>query len=99
MLDLVGNTRELRKKFLCLGISHSNIVSGDSRNTESLFEDYLLNKYIIQGQGLSTKCPKLRIIILQLPSAGMGQNLLEHMRTSLNLQGKKKIDAFHFTNS
>ena len=56
---------------------------------ESSLEACHLNKYMIKGQGLSTKNTKLRGISLLL-SADMGQDLLGHIRTSLNLEEKKK---------
>ena len=71
MLDTVGNTKKFRVEFMSLGISQSKLYSGDYRNTESSLEACNLNKYVIKGQGLSTKNPKLRGI-LPLLSAGMG---------------------------
>lgn len=91
MLHVVGNTpKKLRIKFSSLGISQSKVLSGE-RDTESLLEACILNKYVIKSQGLRAKNPKLSSIISQVHSACMGQNLLEQMRTFLNLEEKKMM--------
>lgn len=86
ILDIVGNSKKTRIEFLSLEISQSKIILRYSRNTESFLKAYILNKNVMKGQGFSTENPKLKNDVLLLCSAGLRQNLLGHMRTSLNLE-------------